>query len=207
MHDDAGFANQQTSVLPGSSGLGSSWNDSDGGDDSTPVTDAPTRTGPQWHVGLDIGLLVLRVAIGVFFVAHGTQKLFGWFDGSGMDGAEQMLAGFGFTEPGILVWVTALSETIGGALLVLGLFTPAGAAMVLGVIVNAIVVRFAGADFLAGVELEMTYAAAAFALLFTGPGRFALDRHTQWWRKAPVYGFVFLILTAGATVVTLVVFR
>ncbi len=204
MYDDAGFANQQTSVLPGSSGLGAAWDDED---DSTPLTDEPTRRGPQWHSGLDIGLLVLRVAIGAFFMAHGAQKLFGWFDGPGMDGAEQYIASLGFTEPGILVWVTALSETIGGALLVVGLFTPAGAAMVLGVVVNAIVVKFARADFLAGVELELVYAVAAFALMFTGPGRFALDRHTHWWRKAPVYGFVFLILTAGASVVTLVVLR
>jgi putative oxidoreductase len=179
------------------------------GDQNTGYDDeTPKRTAPQWHRGLDLGLLVLRLAIGAFFVAHGTDKLFGWFtDGMGMDATRQLLSGFGFTEVNTLAWVLALSETIGGVLVILGLFFPAGAAALLGVMVNVIVVKGDWNLFLGAVELEMTYAAAAFALLFTGPGRFALDRHTHWWRKAPVYGFVFLILAAGLTVVTLVVFR
>lgn len=196
------------------------FDDDDDGYTSAPTTDlssfdheapleasAKERT-PEWHRGLDFGLLVLRVVIGALFVAHGTDKLFGWFnDGMGMEATRQMLTGFGFTEPGVLAWVVALSETVGGVLLILGLFFPAGAAMVLGVMANVIAVKADWNLFLGDVELEMTYAAAAFALLFTGPGRFALDRHTHWWRKAPVYGFVFLILAAGLSVVTLVVFR
>lgn len=179
------------------------------GFDDDAATAATTRgRKPEWHRGLDIGLLVLRLAIGAFFVAHGTDKLFGWFnDGMGMEATRQMLTGFGFTEPGVLAWVVALSETVGGVLVILGLFFPAGAAALLGVMANVIVVKGDWNLFLGDVELEMTYAAAAFALLFTGPGRFALDRHTHWWRKAPVYGFVFLVLAAGLTVVTLVVFR
>lgn len=196
------------------------FDDDDDGYTSAPTTDlssfdhespldasAKERT-PEWHRGLDFGLLVLRVVIGALFVAHGTDKLFGWFnDGMGMEATRQMLTGFGFTEPGVLAWVVALSETVGGVLLILGLFFPAGAAMVLGVMANVIAVKADWNLFLGDVELEMTYAAGAFALLFTGPGRFALDRHTHWWRKAPVYGFVFLILAAGLSVVTLVVFR
>jgi putative oxidoreductase len=177
-------------------------------DDDAETAATPANRKPEWHRGLDIGLLVLRLAIGAFFVAHGTDKLFGWFnDGMGMEATRQLLTGFGFTEPGVLAWVVALSETVGGVLLILGLFFPAGAAALLGVMANVIVVKGDWNLFLGDVELEMTYAAAAFALLFTGPGRFALDRHTHWWRKAPVYGFVFLILAAGLTVVTLVVFR
>jgi putative oxidoreductase len=176
-------------------------------DDVEPETTAARRA-PEWHRGLDIGLLVLRVVVGAMFVAHGTDKLFGWFnDGMGMEATRQMLTGFGFTEPGALAWVLALSETVGGVLLILGLFFPAGAAAVLGVMANVIIVKGDWNLFLGDVELEMVYAAAAFALLFTGPGRFAIDRHTHWWRKAPVYGFVFLVLAAGLTVVTLVVFR
>jgi putative oxidoreductase len=178
-----------------------------GFDDVESDTTTKSRT-PEWHRGLDIGLLVLRVVVGALFIAHGTDKLFGWFnDGMGMNATKEMLTGFGYTEPSILALVVALSETVGGVLLVLGLFFPAGAAAVLGVMANVIVVKGDWNLFLGDVEMEMVYAAAAFALLFTGPGRFALDRHTHWWRKAPVYGFVFLILTAGLSVVTLVVFR
>lgn len=195
MFDDAGYSSASTTMLPGS-----------GLDDD--IEDEPRRRSVEWHGGVDFGLLVLRLAIGAFFVAHGTDKLFGWFnEGMGIDATKQMLTGFGYTEPGVLAWVTALSETAGGALLILGLFTPAGAAAILGVMVNVIVVKSDWNLFLGDVELEMTYAAVVFALLFTGPGRVALDRHTHWFRKAPAYGFVFLIITAGASLVTLLVFR
>lgn len=202
--DDDDYSSAQTTVLPGSSFDAPL----DTPLDTDTAEETPTRRSPEWHRGLDFGLLALRLAIGAFFVAHGTDKLFGWFnDGQGMDATRQMLTGFGFTEPGALAWVVALSETAGGVLVILGLFFPAGAAALLGVMANVIVVKGDWNLFLGDVELEMTYAAAAFALLFTGPGRIALDRHTHWWRKAPAYGFVFLILTAGLTVVTLVVFR
>lgn len=193
--DDGAFSNDQTTTFGGF-------------DDTADVEETPKRRSPEWHRGLDIGLLVLRLAIGAFFVAHGTDKLFGWFnDGMGMEATRQLLTEFKFTEPGALAWVLALSETVGGVLVILGLFFPAGAAALLGVMANVIVVKGDWNLFLGNVELEMTYAAAALALLLTGPGRIALDRHTHWWRKAPVYGFVFLFLTAGLCVVTLVVFR
>ncbi len=192
--DDGTFSNDQTTTF--------------GGFDDVTTDETPKRRAPEWHRGLDIGLLVLRLAVGAFFVAHGTDKLFGWFsDAGGMSATRQMLTDLNFTEPGALAWVLALSETVGGVLVILGLFFPAGAAALLGVMVNVIVLKGDWNLFLGQVELEMTYAAAALALLFTGPGRFALDRHTHWWRRAPIYGFVFLILTAGLCVVTLVVFR
>jgi putative oxidoreductase len=72
---------------------------------------------------------------------------------------------------------------------------------------NVIVVKGNWNQFLGGVELEMIYAAAAFALLFTGPGRIALDRHTPWWRRTPLFGLIFLVIAAGLSVVTLVVWR
>lgn len=195
----------------------SSFFDDDNAYSSTPATNFPgfdeveddtKRRKAEWHGGLDFGLLVLRVAIGGLFVAHGTDKLFGWFnEGMGMQATREMLQGFGFTEPGALAWAVALSETVGGVLLILGLFFPAGAAAVLGVMANVIAVKADWNLFLGDVELEITYAVAAFALLFTGPGRIAIDRHTHWWRKAPAYGVVFLIIAAGLSVVTLVVFR
>ncbi len=193
--DDDGYTSAPTTSLAGF-------------DHESPLeADARERT-PEWHRGLDVGLLVLRVVVGALFVAHGTDKLFGWFnEGMGMEATRQMLTGFGYTEPGALALVVALSETVGGVLVILGLFFPAGAAALLGVMANVIVVKGDWSLFLGDVELEMVYAAAAFALLFTGPGRFAIDRHTHWWRKAPAYGFVFLLLTAGLSVVTLVVFR
>lgn len=195
--DDAAFSNAPTTTFTGF------------GDTETTESDefAKSRKA-EWHGGLDFGLLVLRLALGGLFVAHGLDKLFNWFSGAGgMDATRELVSGYGFTEPGVLSWVLAISETAGGVLLVLGLFFPVGAAAILGVMANVIVVKANWNTFLGGVELEMMYAAAAFALLFTGPGRVAIDRHTPWWRKAPLFGFIFLIIAAGLSVVTLVVWR
>jgi putative oxidoreductase len=197
--DDAAFSNAPTTTF---SGFGETDTATETGD-----TESKHRT-PEWHRGLDFGLLVLRLALGGLFVAHGLDKLFGWFtDSGGMDNTRKLLDSFAFTEPNILAWVVALSETVGGVLVIVGLFFPAGAAAILGLMANVIIVKGNWNIFLGGVEQEMTYAALAFGLLFAGPGRFALDRHTPWWRKAPLFGFIFLIIAAGLSVVTLVVWR
>lgn len=204
MYDDAGYSSQSTTVIPGASGYDRDY----GSDyDSDLDDEEPRKPVVAWHGGLDFGLLVLRVVLGGLFITHGLDKLFGWFTDMGIGGTEQLLTGFNFTEPKILAWVLAVSETAGGALLVLGLFTPAGAAAILAVMANVIAVRSDWNEYLGGVELEMMFAGAAFALLFTGPGRISLDRNTHWFRKAPAYGFVFLLIAAGASAVTLFVFR
>ncbi|MBM7772747.1 putative oxidoreductase [Actinokineospora baliensis] len=160
-----------------------------------------------WHFGADLGLFVLRVTLGALFVGHGLQKVFGLLEGPGIGGFAKVLAGFGFQQTTLLSWVTGVTELGAGALLILGLFTPAAAAGVLGVMVNAIWVRVDIDLFAGDVELEAIYAAAAFALLFAGAGRISLDRNTPWFRRAPAFGFIFLILAAGLSVVTLVVLR
>jgi putative oxidoreductase len=198
--DDAAFANPHTTNYSG-------YGETDVAETTDDTT--PTRRKAEWHGGLDFGLLVLRLVLGGLFVAHGLDQLFGWLNGpiDGMDATRRTLTDAGFTEPGILAWVLAISETAGGVLVIVGLFFPAGAAALLAVMANVIVVRGDWNQFLGNVELEMIYAGAAFALLFTGPGRIALDRHTPWWRRAPLAGLVFLVIAAGLSVVTLVVWR
>ncbi len=76
----------------------------------------------------DLGLLVLRVAVGVLFIAHGAQKMFGLWGGSGLGGFRDYLAGVGFQHADILSYVAAGGQIAAGLLLVLGLFTPLAAA-------------------------------------------------------------------------------
>lgn len=161
-----------------------------------------------WSGSADLGLLVLRLALGGAFVAHGLQKVFGLFGGPGIDGFERYLQAAGFREARILAWVTGVTELAGGGLLVLGLFTPLAAAGVLGVMANVVALKFRGGFFAPnGVELEVAYAAMAFGLLFAGPGRAALDYNRGWFRHPLVAGFLCLLLAAGATTATLYVFR
>lgn len=195
MFDESGYSSAPTTMLPGSSPF-----------DEEAAEVAEERRA-RWHGGADFGLLVLRLVVGALFIAHGLQKLFGWFNGDGINGTADLLAGFGYRETTILAWVTGVTELTGGALLVLGLFTPIGAAAILGVMANVLVVKADMDMFAANVELESVYAAAAFALLFAGPGRVSLDRPTHWYRYAPAYGFVFLLVSAAASVTMLLVFR
>jgi putative oxidoreductase len=194
--DTSGYSTSDTTVLPDTSTYDPFNDDS-----------AAKPAGPLWHAGADLGLLVLRLVLGALFIAHGLGRLFGWFQGGGLSGTEQLLAGFGFTNTGVLAWVTGVTELVGGVFVLLGLFTPVGAAAILGLMGTAIWVRFNGNDFAGRVELEAIYAAAAFAILFAGPGRVSLDRPTPWYRNASAFGVVFFVLAVGAMVTMLIVFR
>ncbi|MFE3626639.1 DoxX family membrane protein, partial [Streptomyces goshikiensis] len=72
----------------------------------------------------DLGLLALRLGAGGVLVAHGTQKLFGWFGGGGIEGTAKMMEHMGFTPPRESAIAAGLGEAGGGALLILGLATP-----------------------------------------------------------------------------------
>ncbi|ASR34657.1 hypothetical protein BAY61_06300 [Prauserella marina] len=167
----------------------------------------------RWHGGLDFGLLILRVVLGGTMAAHGLQKLFGLFDGPGIGGFASALTGMGYTsQTTLLSWITGIAELGGGVLLVLGLFTPLGAAAILGVAVNIIYAKFAaGGRFFtgdgAGFEYELFIGLTAFALLFTGSGRAAIDKNTPWRRKPLPYALLGLLLAGAASAVVIVLFR
>jgi putative oxidoreductase len=124
------------------------------------------------------GLFILRALVGALLFAHGTQKLFGWFGGHGLDGTGGFFEQIGHRPGRLMAMAAGLSEAGGGALLFLGLFTPLGAAMVIGVMTVASISVHADNGLWAtdgGYELPLTYAVIAGALAFTGAGSFSLD--------------------------------
>jgi putative oxidoreductase len=138
-----------------------------------PTVDAPTAS-PH---GQDAGLLLLRVAIGVIMVAHGTQKLFGWFGGGGLDGTGQFFTMSGYPAGKTMAAVAGITETFGGLALAIGLCTPLAAAAIVGTMLNATAVKWDGGFYApTGVEYELLLTAGAAALALTGPGRYAGDR-------------------------------
>ncbi|HEX3791191.1 MAG TPA: DoxX family membrane protein [Pseudonocardiaceae bacterium] len=151
---------------------------------------------PNWHGGADFGLLVLRLVVGGTAVGHGLQDLFGLWHGIGRVGLERFLLASGYQHTGILAWLTGGAELGGGALLILGMFTQLGAAALLALLVNVIVLKWKLGFFTPGYEYELVAASATFALLFTGPGRISLDRPTPWYRH-PVANGVVLMIIAG----------
>ena len=127
---------------------------------------------------MNLGLFILRVVVGGLFIGHGTQKLFGWFEGHGLEGTGGWFHSIGYRPGKRMAAVGGVAETAGGALLVLGLLTPFGAAAIIGVMVNAMVAVHAPNGLWndkGGMEFPLVMSAAATTLAFTGPGSFSVD--------------------------------
>ncbi len=122
--------------------------------------------------------LPLRLALGIAFIGHGAQKVFGSFNGPGFAKFTSFPAPFPFMRPAWL-WMgaAALSELIGGVLVLLGLFTRVGAFLIACVMLVAIRgvlwPRFFAPE---GMELAVAFLGIALALLITGGGQASVDR-------------------------------
>jgi putative oxidoreductase len=127
---------------------------------------------------MSIGLLIIRVVIGLSFMAHGAQKLFGWFGGYGLNGTGGWMESLGL-KPGVTMALMAgLAELIGGLLFTLGLLTPLAAVMIAATMVMTIVKVHAPNGYWAtqnGYELNLTLIAVVIGVAFIGPGQYALD--------------------------------
>jgi putative oxidoreductase len=85
-----------------------------------------------------LGRLLLRLTVGGLFIGHGTQKLFGWFGGHGLDGTAGMFEQLGM-RPGKRNAIAAgVAEAGGGAALVLGVATPLASAALISTMLTAI---------------------------------------------------------------------
>ncbi len=127
---------------------------------------------------MQVGRLAARAVIGGLFVGHGTQKLFGWFGGPGLEGTEGMMESLDLkpTRPNAVA--AGLTETAGGALLVAGAATPLAAASLIGTMITAIrKVHQPNGPWVAqgGWEYNAVLIAALMALVDAGPGDLSVD--------------------------------
>jgi len=124
------------------------------------------------------GTLALRLAAGVIFVAHGAQKLFGWFGGHGLAGTGQWLDAIGIS-PGVLMALLAGSaEFFGGLALIAGLLVrPAAAALAFAMLVAIFGVHVGHGLFVGnnGYEYALALFAMAASLVVTGAGKASVD--------------------------------
>jgi len=127
---------------------------------------------------INIGLLIIRLVIGLLFVGHGAQKLFGWFGGYGLKGTGGWFESIGM-KPGVTMALFAgFAELIGGVLFALGLLTPLAGIMIAGTMIMAIVKVHASNGLWAtsnGYEYNLTLLAVAIGIALIGPGQYALD--------------------------------
>ncbi|MFZ2311646.1 MAG: DoxX family protein [Methylobacter sp.] len=128
----------------------------------------------------DAGLeaVILRVPIGLILAAHGSQKLFGWFGGYGLDGTGQWMASVGLNPGFFMALLAGSAEFFGGVALILGLLTrPAAAINAVTMLVALFWVHWGKGFFLDthGIEYALALLSANVALIFIGSGKYSLD--------------------------------
>lgn len=125
-----------------------------------------------------LGLLIIRLVIGLSFAAHGSQKVFGWFGGYGPKGTGGFFDSIGI-KPGVLMAVLAgLAEIAGGLLFAAGLWTPLGAALIVLIMLGAIIKVHAKNGYWVtsnGIEYNLTLIAVAVGVALIGAGEYSLD--------------------------------
>jgi len=126
---------------------------------------------------LNLGILILRLAIGLTIAAHGTQKLFGWFGGPGMQGTTGWLASLGLRPASLWAALASLTEVGGGVLLALGLANPLGPLGVSAAMLIAIILahwpRFFATNH--GMEYALLLLMGSVAAALLGSGTYSLD--------------------------------
>lgn len=150
----------------------------------------------------DIGLLVLRAGSGGLLFVTGSEKLFGWFHGTGWHRTTETFGQMGYRPGTVFGTLAGLCEFTGGVLLVLGLLTPLAAAIIIGTMINAVHVTWPHG--LVAADSAGLLIVAAIALGITGPGRISLDHNRPWERRGLGWGVGALVLGVVAAVITLV---
>jgi putative oxidoreductase len=119
-----------------------------------------------------LGLLILRLALGVIMTAHGYSKVFG-----GLHHHSQVVASLGI--PAWLGYVSSFAEFLGGLFLIVGFLTrPAAVALCINMAVAIAKVHWKNGligQNRSGFEFPLALAAIAFALIFFGAGPIGID--------------------------------
>jgi putative oxidoreductase len=149
---------------------------------------------------MHLGLLVLRLVVGLLFVGHGAQKLFGIWGGHGLKGTAGFFEQIGLKPGHVHASAAGLLEFGGGALLALGLFTPFAAAALIAVMTAAVITVHLPKGLWStggGYEYNLVLGAAAFALAAIGAGNWSLDHALSFSLHGVLWGI-------GAVVVGLI---
>lgn len=135
----------------------------------------------------DLGLLLIRVVVGVVLTGHGLQKLAGWFGGRGLAGTAHSVERLGLRPARVWAIVAGLSESCGGLLFALGLLNPMGSILIGAVMLMAIVrVHWPKGlwNMSGGFEYPLVNLTVVIGVALAGPGAYALD--TAFGVKLPV---------------------
>jgi putative oxidoreductase len=128
--------------------------------------------------------LVIRIALGIIFIAHGSQKLFGAFGGHGMSGTVGMMQSLGVHPAVFFAWIVTLVEFLGGIGILIGLLTSIASLLIaIDMVVAIATVHGKNGFFLGqppGYEYNIALIAMAVALILSGAGALSVDRLIGW---------------------------
>ncbi|EPJ89533.1 MULTISPECIES: DoxX family protein [Pseudomonas] len=125
------------------------------------------------------GLTIVRILVGIIFIAHGSQKLFGAFGGYGLEGTGQYMASLGLTPGYLMALLSGSAEFFGGLGLVIGLLArPAAVVLALTLVVAIFSVHISHGLFMAnnGYEFALALLGGVVAVLIEGAGKVSVDR-------------------------------
>lgn len=148
---------------------------------------------------MKIGRLLLRLSVGGLFIGHGTQKLFGWFSGHGLQATAETFEQLGLRPGKANAIAAGTAEAGGGALLAAGLATPLAASALTATMLTAIETVHAKNGPWAskgGYEYNVVLIAATLLLVEAGPGRLSLDAARG--RERSGSGWALAALVTGA---------
>jgi putative oxidoreductase len=125
------------------------------------------------------GILLLRLLLGLVLIVHAAQKSLGWFQGLGLTTIAGAFEQLGLRPGRPMVLMASITETLAATSLLLGLFTPLGAAAAAGTMaVAGVTSQLSAKSFWnarKGGEYPYVLAVLAIVLAFTGAGTWSLD--------------------------------
>ncbi|HWC73846.1 MAG TPA: DoxX family protein [Gemmatimonadales bacterium] len=155
---------------------------------------------------MTLGLLILRLVVGLTMAAHGSQKLFGWFGGYGLQGTGGFLEQLGFIPGRRNALFAGSAEFAGGLLLALGLATPLAATLIISVMFVAIAtvhVKHGYFNQNQGYEYPLLLGVVALTITIIGAGPISLDAALNIHDSGPVWGIAALVAGLGGGAVQL----
>jgi putative oxidoreductase len=125
-----------------------------------------------------LGLLIIRLVVGLTFAAHGTQKLFGWFGGHGLQGTGGFFESIGIRPGRTMAFMAGISELVAGLLLALGFLTPIAALLFVATMLVAMVKVHMPNGYWAtsnGYEYNLLLIVVAVGIALIGAGSYSID--------------------------------
>ena len=125
-----------------------------------------------------IANIMLRIPVGIILTAHGSQKLFAWFGGYGLEGTGQWMESIGLAPGFLMALLAGSAEFFGGIALLLGFLTrPAAIVSAFTMIIAIFSVHFSNGLFMSnnGYEFALTLLVVNVALAIQGGGKYSVD--------------------------------